>query len=301
MRVLITGASGFLGRHVTAAFVMAGHDVIGIGRHPRDKARISTDIDYHQVDLLSLKNLTSLFKNLNVDTLIHLAWDVTPGYWSSLNNLDWLAAGITLYRSAVEGGVGRIVTAGTCAEYDWGRSEYLSPETTPLTLATLYGKTKNALRDITESASAITGISLAWGRLFLPYGPYESQERLVPAVINSLLQKKIAQCTYGVQERDFIFASDVAKAFVTLAESNYCGSVNIASGECHKVKDIVNILIDIIGGNVEFGAIPTRDNEPPRLAADVSHLRSLGFQCSTDLRKGLEITVEWWRQQKQHS
>jgi len=299
MRVLVTGATGFLGRHITTAFLEAGHSVVGVGQQPKHKASISAGVDYYQHNLLvsdstSQKANVEIFDGLKIDTLVHLAWNVRPRYWTSLENLDWLVAGITLYKSAIASGVRRIVGAGTCAEYEWS-CDFLSPAVTPLTPSSLYGKAKNSLREVLESASQISETSFAWGRIFFPYGPFESPERLVPSVINSLLCNKPALCSHGRQERDFMFASDVARAFVVVAESDFQGALNIASGQCTSVREVVNTLVDLVGGTAEFGAVTTHRNEPPRLAADVSQLLALGFKPKTTLQKGLQDSVDWWK------
>jgi nucleoside-diphosphate-sugar epimerase len=141
------------------------------------------------------------------------------------------------------------------------------------------------------------GLEIGWGRIFYPYGPGECGPRLVPSVIRSLLAGEKALCTEGLQVRDFVFVEDVAKAFIALLTSPYCGPVNIGSGVPVTVRQVVTRIGEIIGRPdlLEIGAIPTRGFEPQEIVADIAKLRSIGFQPQYSIDGGLERTVEWWK------
>ena len=155
--------------------------------------------------------------------LLHLAWDARPGlFWTSTENLRWVAASLGLYLAFAASGGRRAVVAGSCAEYDWSHSE-LDEARTPLVPRTLYGEAKRALHTLLERAAAQSGVELAWGRLFFLYGPHEAEGRLVSDVARALLAGREARCSEGSQQRDFMHVADAGRAFAALVASDVTG------------------------------------------------------------------------------
>ena len=173
---------------------------------------------------------------------------------------------------------------------------------TPRRPGSLYGVAKNALFELITAAGE-PAISFAWARLFFLYGPGEPLGRLVPDVMTSLLKGVEVPCTPGLQERDFIHVDDAARALAILVASDYRGAVNIASGDCRPVRQLVE-KIGVLTGRPELirlGAKPAPENEPPRLAANVSRLGALGFAPRHDLDQGLRESWAWWQTQAEIS
>jgi nucleoside-diphosphate-sugar epimerase len=289
-RVIVTGATGFIGRHVLRALVARGYDVHAIGRSPV----IDTGATWHFCDLLIPGAATPLLRALRSEYLLHLAWNAAPGaFWSAADNLDWVAATLQLFRAFAEAGGRRAVFAGSCAEYDWS-FDLLTEDETPLLPRTLYGRAKSATGQLLLDAEATQGICVAWGRIFFVYGPGEPPGRLVPDVMAGLLAGRPVDCTEGLQERDFIHVEDVARAFVDILASDFCGSVNIASGDCRPVASVIEEIGRQIGRPelIRLGTIALPANEPRRLAANTWRLRNLiGFKSEFDLTKGVAETL----------
>jgi nucleoside-diphosphate-sugar epimerase len=160
--------------------------------------------------------------------------------------------------------------------------------------ATLYGVSKNSLRTLLAAYCAREGISHAWGRMFLMYGPNESPQRLVPAVIRACLEGKAPQCSHGRQIRDFLHVRDVAEAFAALLESPIEGAVNIGSGDSISLRDLVTKIVELCGGSpANFGVVPAAPNDPPVLVPRVERLRNeVGWKASIGLENGLLETIE---------
>lgn len=294
-RVLVTGASGFLGTHCLAALAARGWtDVHAVSRTPQHAARAT----WHSCDLFDPRAVEELLRAVRPTHALHLAWCTTPGrYWGSPENLRWLTASVTLLEEFARAGGRRFVAAGSCAEYAW-RSGSCSESTTPLAPATPYGAAKHAFQVVLSSFAPTLGISAAWGRIFVPYGPHEHPERLVAYVIRSLLAGTAALCTSGEQRRDFVYGGDVADAFAALLDSELSGPVNIGSGEPVEVRSVITAVGEHIGRPdlVRLGARPLPAGEPDLLAADVSRLRQdLGWRPRTSLRDGIAAAVEYWR------
>ena len=293
-RVLVTGATGFIGRHTLAPLAARGFDVHAITSHAveaRDPVA-----RWHSVDLFDRHAVSALMASLRPSHLLHFAWYAEPGkFWSSPHNLSWTAASLDLLMDFVSHGGRRITAAGSCAEYADSAVD-CDEHVTPCRPATLYGSCKHAFHSILE-AFAPGRVSHAWGRIFHLYGPHEYPDRLVPSVILAVRDGRPALCTAGTQVRDFLHVQDVAEAFVALLDSDVEGAVNVASGVPVPVAEVVTRLGVHLGRPdlIRLGARPMPAQDAPRLTASVRRLRDeVGWQPTRDLDQGLADTVSWW-------
>lgn len=294
-RVLVTGASGFIGRHTLTALRARGFEVHansrGLAADPEG------GVAAHPLDLLGPGGPAALVRDVQPSHLLHLAWAPPSRSWMTLDNLSWAAASLELYRAFAEAGGRRAVVAGSCAEYDWSY-ETLCEADTPARPRSLYGCAKNAVREVVAAAARQSGISTAWARIFFVYGPHEPPGRLVPEVADALLSGRVAETTHGRQQRDFMHVADVAAALAALLDGEVTGIVNIASGSCVAVRHVVEHLGRLAGRPdlLAIGARPVGPGEPARLAADVGRLsREVGFSPRYGLEEGLADALEWWR------
>ena len=299
-RVLVTGASGCIGRHVVPVLLERGWDVHGVTSRQVMPPSSSSQATWHRADLLNADQMNAVVQGVRPTHLLHLAWFVAPGQWASApQNFEWVQASLALVQSFRAAGGERIVTAGSCLEYDWSYG-YCSEALTPCTPHTVYGICKHALQMLTTALTASGAMSSAWGRIFFVYGPHEHPDRLVASVVRSLLQGEPAKCSHGNQVRDYLFAGDVADGFVRLLESDVEGPINIASGRAIALKDVVAAVGTLTGRPdlIRLGAIPAAATDTPLVVADVARLhRALDWRPAHDLEQGLRLTIDWWRQQ----
>lgn len=291
VRILVTGASGFIGRHTLPELATRGYDVHAVGRTSLPEIR---NVTWHECDLLTPGAVVPIVRALRADHLLHLAWNAVPGsFWSALDNLDWVAATLQLFRAFAASGGRRAVFAGTCAEYDWS-FDLLTEDETPMVPRTLYGRAKGAVREMVLDPHASKDVSVAWTHLFFVYGPGEPRGRLVSDLVAGLLARQAVGCTEGRQERDCIHVKDVARAFVDVLTSDLRGTVNIASGVCRPVASVINEIARQMGRPdlVRLGALSLSPNEPQRLAASTTRLFDcVGFRPRFDVAAGIADTI----------
>jgi nucleoside-diphosphate-sugar epimerase len=296
-RVLLTGATGFIGRAAIEPLRKAGFEIHAVARRRIDT---SADVTWHGADLLDQNQIARLMKAIEPSHLLHFAWYAEPGkYWTAAENLDWLRASLALLQAFTISGGRRVVIAGTCAEYDWNHRSFVE-NLTPLVPRTLYGTCKHALQEVLGVYSRQFGLSSAWGRIFFPYGPHEHPARLVSSVICALLEGRPALCSSGEQVRDFIHVEDTAAAFVALLASQVEGAMNVASGRGVAVKDIALGIGERLGRPdlVRLGARPPLQDEPPVMIADIRRLtEEVGWRSAIGVEDGLATTIDWWRTQ----
>ena len=300
-RVLVTGATGFVGRHCPAELRARGYEVHAVTSRDDVSEFEAEGVEWHRANLLEPGAARALVEGVRPTRLLHLAWYAEPGkFWTSAENFRWVAASLELFEAFAAAGGRRVVAAGTCAEYEWGGDKLCVEGETPLRPATLYGACKHSLRVMLEAFAAQVKMSAAWGRVFFLYGPREHPARLVSSVTRSLLRGEPARCTHGRQVRDFLHAEDVGRAFVALLDSEAEGAVNVASGEPVALRDVVTTLGELTGRPelVELGAVEAPAGEPPVLVADATRLRhETGWSPRRSLGAGLAETVEWWRRE----
>lgn len=297
-KVLVTGARGFIGSNCLETLEERGYLVHAISSKGRWNSRESA-VEWHHADLHNYEQIVRLLPEVRPHYLLHLAWDVKHGsYWRSIENLRWVRSSLNLVQAFIEAGGERIVTAGSCAEYDWSYG-YCSELITPLNPSTLYGVCKDALQKITTAACQEKGVSSSWGRLFFLYGPGENENRLVSSVITALLKGQDALCTHGEQIRDYLHVRDAAEALVCLLASDVEGPVNVASGRAVKLRKVVDTAAKTVGRAdlVRYGAVEAADDDPPLLLANTKRLMGdVGWQPRYSLNEGMMETVDWWKQ-----
>ncbi|HEY2662592.1 MAG TPA: NAD(P)-dependent oxidoreductase, partial [Caulobacteraceae bacterium] len=265
MRVLVTGASGFVGRHVVTALMKAGAEVHAVARESAP-----LDCPWYCLDLLNPANARDVVRQVRPDAVLHLAWCVEHGrFWTDPANADWVAATMVLARASIEAGVRRFTGVGTCYEYDWPSASDCDERTTPLIGHTLYDIAKNSCRSVLDALFATHGLDFAWARLFFLYGPEEDDRRLVASVANALARGEPARCSQGLAVRDFMDVRDAGAALAAITLSGLTGAVNVGSGEGARVADVASLLGRLAGRPdlIKLGALPDRPDEPLRIVA----------------------------------
>ena len=286
MRVLLTGATGYLGRPVLKALLAAGHEVTVLGRQAPPE---SPGLRWVPADLLSPLDLKALLGPLQATHLLHLAWYVEHGlYWTSPLNFRWVDASLRLLEAFCDTGGQRVVVAGTCAEYDWSHG-YCIEELTPCRPATVYGAAKHACHLMAQALCSARSVSLAWGRLFMSYGPGEAPQRLVPALREVFQGRRAPFGIHASAYRDLLHVDDVAAGFSRLLLSDLEGAVNLCSGQPLRLQQLAEMLALRYGADPEVVLSLSRvlAGDPPLLVGDCTRLKVLGWSPTVPLAIGL--------------
>lgn len=296
-RVLVTGATGFVGRQVLAPLEARGFEVHGAALDgPLHEAPRAV---WHRLDLLTPGASARLCAEVRPTHLLHLAWYTAHGkFWTAPENFRWVAASLELLEAFANQGGERVVSAGTCAEYEWRGTGPLREGVTPLVPATPYGACKASLSELQAAFAGVAGLSAAWGRVFFPYGPNEHPDRFVAHVVRRLLRGEPAECTSGAQVRDLVHVADAASAFAALLDSAVEGPVNIASGASVTLRDAAVEIARQIGRPdlLRLGTLPDRPGDPPEVAAAVDRLLGeVAWRPVHTLESGIAETIAWWR------
>ena len=295
-RVLVTGATGFLGSHCLAPLVGRGFDVLGLyhERAPQDVPGVR----WVRGDVMDRVAMYRHIKEHKPKGLLHLAWFVEPGKLiTDSSNLSWVSASLDLIRAFRESGGERCTISGSCYEYDW-RFGYCVEDVTPCEPDTLYGAAKDSLRRAFLAYCNVSGLSGSWGRAFFMYGPHENPARLVSSVIISLLKGSPAKSSHGLQVRDYLHIQDVADGMVALFASECRGVYNIAASTPTTIREMVELLGRIVGRSdlLQIGALPARANDAPLVLGNgYRTLNDIGWKPKLTLEAGLSATVDWWR------
>jgi dTDP-4-dehydrorhamnose 3,5-epimerase len=312
-RVLVTGASGFVGRHCLEPLIKRGFDVHATGHS--DQLTTPVDVTWHQCDLSETNSVDALVQQVRPTHLLHLAWVTEPrSFWTSCANSQWMDASTKLYRAFYANGGSRIVGTGSCAEYQWS-SEILSETQSIEQPASLYGQSKLATWHYVQALCAAQRSNTAqcrgtvkseqkptaaWARLFFLYGPHGHSSRMPAALVSSLLNGELARCSHGNQLRDYLFIQDAAEAIVTILDSTAEGVVNVGSGKPTRILDMAHEVADQLNARdrLRIGAIESSPDEPATIVAETSRLRNeLGWRPVIPLEHGIQHTIAWWRTQ----
>ena len=264
MRVAVTGASGFIGRHVLAELKQHKVEVVAI---MRDSKRLRDDIGAacHIVELDIAEPDENSFEKLGKpDVLIHLAWDGLPNY-KSLHHFEIeLPRQFRFLKALVEAGLPSVLVTGTCFEYGM-QSGPLSPNTSP-SPSNPYGYAKDALRKQLEFLKDSNPFNLTWARLFYLYGEGQSGSSLYPKLKEAVLRgDSVFNMSGGEQLRDYLPVEEVARRIVNLSMAGQGkGAVNICSGKPISVRRLVEQWLRENDWKIELnlGYYPYPDYEP---------------------------------------
>lgn len=291
-RVLVTGASGFLGSHLCRRLLQRGVEVHAVSRTlggaPSENPR------WWKVDLEDYAAVKSLFEHVKPHVVVHLSGYATgdPDIRHVLPTFrSQLLSTVHLLTISAEMGCRRIVLTGSLTEPQAGQVD--SPP------SSAYAASKWASSAFGRMFQRLYQTPVVIVRVFMTYGPNQNPKKVIPYTIRSLMRGDQPKLTSGKWPVDWIYVDDVIDGFIAAMEvSGIEGlTLDLGTGQLVSVEAIIRQIVEIMGVSIEpqFGALSSRVCEEVR-AADIGQTRRiLGWQPKISLYEGLKRTVEWHR------
>ncbi|MDH4278012.1 MAG: NAD-dependent epimerase/dehydratase family protein [Acidimicrobiia bacterium] len=290
-RILVTGATGFIGGHVVELLHHLGADVHAVARQPGSTVSFDTPVTWHRADLTDAAATAEAVKAVRPEMIVHLA-----GLVKGARDPDLLlpmfaantASAVHLLDAARRFDVARVLLAGSLEEPDEPAQLAASPYALSKAAAHLYG-------DYYRATTAVEVVNL---QIFMVYGPAQLDEaKLIPYVIRSLQAGEAPSLSTGTRLVDWVYVGDVAegiaRACVGAAAEH---PVPLGTGSLATVRDVVETMIDLAEVEVEprFGCVADRSREVEKVADIDTTRQLLGWVPAVDLREGLAATLSWY-------
>ena len=275
MKITVTGACGFIGRHVLAELARYHVDVVAMVQNTTQLAQIGSSVQSTVIDIATPPS--DVYSALGrPDVLIHLAWGGLPNY-QSLHHMEFeLPHQYSFLADLIKAGLPALVVTGTCFEY--GMQSGPLSETMETRPNNPYGYAKDALRRQLEFLRSVHPFAFVWARLFYMYGEGQAENSLLPQLRKAVVRGDSSfNMSGGEQLRDFLSVNDVAAILVALAlRQADIGIVNICSGKPVSVRTLVEGWLKENGWNIELnlGHYGYPDYEPMAFWGDCAKLET---------------------------
>lgn len=294
MRVLVTGATGFIGTPLCKVLVDRGHDVMGISRKsPTDRAQLcgATHVTYRMGE-----TLPESVVSFSPEVMVHLSWNGIPDFSSDTcttnvtTQIQFLAETERLSR------LRKILVAGSCSEY--GAQRGLCQETDRNPPDSYFSWAKQTLCDYFHLVCKERSVRLLWFRIFYVYGPGQRSAALIPTLLRAFRSGQEPNIRNPNAANDFIFIDDVVNALVLgIEQDDAVGILNLGSGRQSTVLEVSQVAERLVSRTVtslgSFVEGPPDQEMQPTMVADVSQTKSvLAWEPKVGLAEGIARTAE---------
>jgi nucleoside-diphosphate-sugar epimerase len=306
MRVLVTGAAGFVGANLASRLTRDGHEVHAVCRPAGDRTRLAglKDLTLHEVELAMPGSAGRLVKDLSPEWIFHLAahgaysWQTDSQQICEAN----LMSTIELVNAAERECVRAFIHTGSSSEYgfkDHPPDEHERPEPN-----STYAVAKAAATMYCAHRAHAAGLPSVTLRLYSVYGALEHSRRLIFALVDRGLEGRLPPLVAPETARDFVYVEDVCDALVRAAEraGGAAGEIyNVGSGHQTTLRELVTCLRELlpIADEPEWGAYPQRSWDTNVWYASTTRIaQDLDWSATTDLHDGLSKTISWMRESR---
>jgi nucleoside-diphosphate-sugar epimerase len=302
-KILITGATGFIGANLAHYFLRLGFDIHVFIRKDSHTWRIRgllKKIKATRLDLLNARAVKNAVLKIRPAYIFHAA--SYGGNYLQIETKKMIAVNfigtVNLITACGDLDYKLFVNTGSSSEY--GIKSFPMKESDPLEPITDYGVSKAAGTLYAIGTAKREKRPIVTLRLFSPYGYYEGASRLVPTVIRAYLKGRDLKVSSSDSVRDFVFIEDVLSAYLKVTKNKQAAAgeiINIASGRQNTVGDVVRITARLLGSKVkpQWGSIENPRYEPKHWQADITKAKKLlGWQPMFNLEQGLIKTIRWY-------
>lgn len=295
-KVLITGASGFIGKAITSAAAKEPDWEVYAVISGKREIRFDGNVHIVKADLTDLSQVEARLEEVRPDIIFHLAWNLGDrGFLDSESNLTWLETSLCILKKFVSLGGQHFFFAGSSAEYGYGSN--ICRETDEGRPEDLYGMCKSSFSRVGRMFSQSNGITFTSARIFSAYGVGERHIlHIIPSAIDALNRGERFVCKAPENQWDFVYIDDIAGAAVCAAKQRYNGVLNIASGAAASIRELLETIAGEFG-SPELIEYCEQSGAPKLLLADTHALtETLGYKPKVDLKSGIKQTVAWWKE-----
>jgi UDP-glucose 4-epimerase len=290
LRVLVTGATGFIGQHLCRKLVALGATTYGLSRSA-SVATVPAGVIPLAADVTQRETVVMALKRVRPSHVVHLAAvGVNQPFLEEAAQIN-VQGTLNVLEASQAVHIRRFVHVGTCYEY-----------TADLNQASKYAASKLKSWSAWHAFVTTHSVQSAALRLFHVYGPAQPTTGLIASAILAALRGERFVMTPGEQERDFVFIDDVVEALLATLTSSFTGvaTYDVGTGVGYSVRSVVCRIFEKVGGAGEVlaGALPYRHGEIMHLVAKPQPAaRDLAWQARTDLETGLTLAIDWQRRQ----
>jgi nucleoside-diphosphate-sugar epimerase len=279
-KVLVTGATGFIGNHVIERLLKISQHVIATSAHEVKAKQFDwySKVTYLPLDLSALEANKDYFDYFGKpEVLIHLAWEGLPNYKSSFHIDRILPEQYSFLSNLIQNGLNDLTVTGTCFEY--GMREGCLDESMVPAPANAYAIAKDSLRKALEELQTLHSLSFKWARLFYMFGKGQNPKSILAQLETAIQNKEeVFNMSGGEQLRDYLPVESVAEYIVGIAlQTEVEGIINCCSGFPISIKQIVTDYLRQRGATIKLnlGYYPYPDYEPMEFWGDSRKLRSI--------------------------
>lgn len=294
MKILITGASGFLGSWFCRV-LSEKHEVTALVRTESDLSRIE-DIKKLNIEIQEEKNWAEFITKNNFEVFVFNDW---WGVGNKFRNDDRQFENIYRFKKMISAAnkpnTKLIIGVGSQAEL--GPVSGTISETQTDNPSTKYGIAKIEARKALLEGAADTSIRTVWLRIFSTYGPLDSSGWLITDTISNLLSNQIMELTLGEQDWSYLHSYDLAKALETVIETDtITGIVNAGNPNTNKISQVVNLIAEKLNKKnlIKLGALPYRKDQVMELKPVCEKLTAAGWRPMVSLSAGLSNLIDWF-------
>ncbi len=299
-KVIITGADGFVGSYTVHEFLAGGCEVLALGRRQKPRRlHPHENLKYLQCDVFNVDELLNAVPHDYYDTFIHFAWEGSAGAERADYSLQMKNALNTVecLKAAKKLGCGRFVGAGSIMEYEVEAA--IHTQGTRPGMGYIYSMGKHISHCMCKSVAADIGIDLVWPIITNAYGVGEVSPRFVNTTLRKVINGEPLQFTAATQNYDFVYVSDIARAFYLIAKNGkpFCEYM-IGSGKARPLKEFIIEMLHECAPDAEplFGDVPfTGVNMPISTFGISDTVKDCGYMPEISFAQGTRMTLEWLR------
>ncbi|GLB51543.1 NAD-dependent epimerase [Neptunitalea chrysea] len=333
MKILVTGAAGFIGFHLSKKLLEKGHDVIGldnindyydvnlkyarlnelgVSKEDAEKWSVKAESEVYQskfyfvrMNLEDRENLPQLFKDEEFDVVCNLGAQAGVRY-SIENPETYIDSNVVGFLNILEGcrhnKVKHLLYASSSSVYGESKEEIFSVTDTVDHPISLYAATKKSNELMAFTYSHLYGFATTGLRFFTVYGPWGRPDMALFLFTKAITENRsIKVFNNGDMSRDFTYIDDIINGIEIVLDNPPVGNVpyrltNIGNGEPESLLDFINAIEGSLRmeGKKEF--LPMQPGDVPRTSADTSELEKLGYKSSTGIKTGVKHFIDWYKE-----